>query len=171
VADLIAIRKEAARLEEDVLYSEKSHFSIGTVWTRVHYFLGIPACVLAALAGVSKTTPFAELVPILAIASSALTALLTFLAPDRVAAQHMTAGKAYSELRGRIRRFINVHAQPGGQNVATLAKQLEELAVSKTEIQRTSPHTGGLAYRMGKASVGRGEHAYKVDAPAGPDDV
>lgn len=163
MTDLIAIQKEAARLDEDALYSEKSHFSVGTVWKRIHYVLGIPACVLAALAGVSKGTSLAEFVPALAIASSALTGLLTFLAPDRSAAQHIAAGKAYSELRGRLRRFISIYAQPGGQSVVALAKQLEELAVRKVEIQRTSPHTGGLAYRMAKASITRGEHSYKAD--------
>jgi hypothetical protein len=47
------LRREADRLEEDILYSEKAHFAIATVWSRINYILGIPAAMLAAVAGIS----------------------------------------------------------------------------------------------------------------------
>jgi len=44
-----------------------------------------------------------------------------------------------------------------------LRRNLEALATGKSEIAKTSPHIGGLAYQLGKASVLRGEHKHRVD--------
>lgn len=50
-AMIAALRHEAERVEEDATYSSKSHFNAEDTWVRRHYWLGIPATVLAAIAG------------------------------------------------------------------------------------------------------------------------
>jgi hypothetical protein len=49
----LALRREAERIEGDATYSSKSHFNARGTWERRHYWLGIPATVLAAIAGAS----------------------------------------------------------------------------------------------------------------------
>jgi hypothetical protein len=41
---------------------------------------------------------------------------------------------------------------------------LEELASEKSGIMKEAPHIGGLAYRLGKASILRGEHVHSIDS-------
>ena len=154
---------EAKRLEEGVLYSEKGHFSIANVWKRVHYGLGIPGTILAAAAGVSALTENEVLAGGLAIVAAVLTALITFLEPDKTAARHHNAGIKYNAIRGKIRRMRNIDLADGKYSTE-LRAQLEALAEEKATVTQEAPHLGRLAYRLGKRSIQRKEHAYSVDA-------
>lgn len=156
------ITKEAARLEEDALYAEKQHFSMATVWSAIHFIIGLPSAVLAALAGVKAISDEPQTAAVLAISSAALTALLTFLDPAKKAAYHHNAGVLYSSLRGRLRRyrFLDV---PGGIDAAALRSELEGLALQKSKLMQSSPHIGGLAYFMAKRSIESGQHEHIAD--------
>lgn len=35
-----AVREESYRIEEDALHSMKGHFNVGSLWSKVHLFLG-----------------------------------------------------------------------------------------------------------------------------------
>jgi hypothetical protein len=156
------ICKEAERLEEDVLYAEKQHFSMATIWRRLHLWLGIPSALLAALAGVSALNSHPGVAACLAVGSVILTSLMTFLQPERAATQHHQAGILYSDLRGKFRRLRLIDASDGA-DAADLKKKLESYAASKTEVMKASPHIGGLAYRIAKKSIRRAEHEYAAD--------
>lgn len=159
---LLEICREAERLEEDALFAEKQHFAMATVWRRIHLVLGIPSAVLAASAGISalKTQPLAAAV--CAVGSVVLTALMTFLNPEKSASAHHRAGIKYSEIRGALRRLRLIDAA-GALQVGELRHRLEELAGQKSAAMAASPHIGGLAYRLGKASILKGEHEHKAD--------
>lgn len=157
------ITKEAARLEEDVLYAEKQHFSMATVWSAIHFLIGLPSAVLAALAGVKAISEEPQTAAILAVASAALTALLTFLDPAKKAAYHHNAGVLYSSIRGRLRRYRLLDI-PDGKNADTLRAELEDLAGEKNKLMQSSPHIGGLAYFIAKSSIERRQHEHIVDA-------
>ena len=90
---------------------------------------------------------------------------MTFLDPARVASAHHQAGISYSELRGKLRRLRLIEGLQGG-DPSDLAAALESLATKKREVMGASPHIGGLAYRLGKASVSRGEHINTTDQNA-----
>lgn len=45
------MRREAERLEEDAIYSSKSHFNAETARVNCYYWLGIPVSIIAAIAG------------------------------------------------------------------------------------------------------------------------
>lgn len=160
-APIVEIPREAQRLEEDALYAEKQHFSMATVWSRIHFMLGIPATIAAALAGVTVINEQVAVAVGLSITSAVLTALLTFLNPEKAATAHHAAGVRYSELRGRARRL---HLIDGGiHQEGQLRETLELLWLEKTRIMEAAPHVGGLAYRLAKASIGRKEHRHAVD--------
>ena len=39
---ILALQREAERLEEDALYSSKGHFNAEDTWVRRNYWLGVP---------------------------------------------------------------------------------------------------------------------------------
>jgi hypothetical protein len=156
------IAVEADRLSEDVLWSEKQHFAMATVWRRMHLFLGIPSAIMAALAGVSALQDRPFLAAALAVASAVVTSLLTFLEPDRAAERHHKAGVGYSALRGQLRRFRLIDLSPGG--LPNNARQkLEEFATEKTSLMQTAPHIGGISYALARKSISKEEHRNAVD--------
>src|SRR5262249_38928121 len=126
---------------------------------------GVPSALLAAGAGVTALKSHPAVAAGLALLSALLTALLTFLQPEKAGAAHHEAGIRYSHLRGKLRRLRLIDvldtADPAAQK-----QRLEGYAAEKTEIMKISPHIGGLAYRLGKASILRREHRHKVDREA-----
>ena len=157
---IAAVGKEAERLEEDVLYAEKQHFSMATVWRRIHLSLGIPGSIFAALAGLSAVSAKPVLAAALAMCSAILTALLTFLNPAKTGTAHHQAGIQYNHLRGKLRRLHEIDLLSGPST--DLRGKLDEFAGEKTRIMETAPHIGGFAYRLGKASILREEHKHAV---------
>lgn len=156
------LKKEARRLEEDVLFSEKAHFGMATIWSRVRFVLGIPSAILAAAAGASALNQWPSYAALTAIASAVLTALMTFLGPEQEASRHHGAGIRYNVLRGKLRRFERLHLSEDAETQPARAA-LETLASEKATIMESAPHTGGIAYILARRSIKRQEHAYQAD--------
>jgi hypothetical protein len=154
---------EADRLAEDVLWSEKQHFAMATLWRRMHLLLGIPSAIMAAMAGVSALQERPKLAAALAISSAVVTALLTFLEPDRAAERHHKSGVGYSGLRGRLRRFRTIDLTRD-HVINNARERLEEFAAEKNTLMETSPHIGGISYLLARKSIEREEHKYAADA-------
>jgi hypothetical protein len=161
MSDIITeLCNEAARLQEDVLWSEKAHFAMATVWRRAHYWLGIPSALLAAFAGVSALKLSPELAAVLAALSVLLTSLLTFLQPEKRATEHHQTGIAYSDLRGKLRRLRLIEALDATKT-EELKQELSEYAATKTEIMKSAPHIVGMAYRLAKKVSPKIENAFR----------
>lgn len=162
MAKIDEIRKEAERLEEDVVHSEKAHFAMATLWGWMHYILGVPAAISAAAAGISvvKESPGWSIA--FSVTATILTALMTFLDTERARSDHFISGVRYSALRGKLRRFYNIDS--GEEDMPATQGKIHQLATEKTTIQETARHTGGLAYWLAKRSVGKKQHVYRVDA-------
>ena len=103
-----ALRREAERLEEDATYSSKGHFNAEATWVRRHYWLGIPATVLTAIAGATLVKPMPELASALVLLASLLTGLMTFLKPNERAGLHRAAAGQFLGLRNEARFFREV---------------------------------------------------------------
>jgi hypothetical protein len=90
-ASLVAIAAEEA---------SRSHRFQAGIWSAVNYLLGIPATVLAALAGVVAAGESETGWTVgLAIAAAILTGLLTYLKPAQHVADHRKAYAAYDGLQ------------------------------------------------------------------------
>jgi hypothetical protein len=153
---------EARRLEEDVLYSEKAHFAMATVWSRMHYLLGIPSALFAAAAGASALKQWPEVAAGTAVAAALLTTLMTFLDAEKARSDHHATGIRYNWLRGKLRRLHQIDLK-GDRPPSDYRGTLEGLAQEKATIMQSARHIGGLAYRLGKKSVLEQQHAYEVD--------
>jgi hypothetical protein len=158
------IRKEAERLEEDILYSEKSRYAMATLWGRAHYGLGIPSAIAAAVSGVSAVKEQPDLAVVASVVAAVLASLMTFLDTEKRRSDHFIAGNRYASLRGDLRRFrnITIAAQPAQPNEAV--SDIMRFGSDKRTIQEAAPHIGGLAYRLGKRSIEQQQHAYRADA-------
>jgi hypothetical protein len=153
---------EAARIEENALYTAQANFVTAVWFDRLRLLLGVPATVLGVAAGATfvaeRSTTVAAM---LAFAASLLAALTTFLHPDRTAADHRTTGNAYLALQGAVRRFRTLDlAKVDAEEART---RLEELALRADELNGAN-HTGERAFRRARRKIVRGDLTHRVDA-------
>lgn len=159
-----AIAAEAKRIEEDLLWNQAANFQTATVWRAAHWGLGIPTVVLTAATGVAAVKEtYPAVVVGCAVASTVLSALQTFLNPQKAAKDAHAAGVRANVLMARVRRFheIDLH---GPERPETARTDLEALANEKAHLLETTPHTGGFAYWLARKSIRRQQHVHLVDA-------
>jgi len=159
------IEKEAARIEEDSLYSGKGHFYAGQRWSNIHLCIGIPAAVLAAIAGVSALSEFQAhntIAGVLSIIVAALTAVATFLNPNERAITHKDAGNKYNSLRNRARIFYSIELQ-SKQDINKLSEQLKLLDEQRSKLNEECPQIPKWAFNKAKSGIEDGEAIYKTD--------
>ncbi|MCZ7559313.1 MAG: SLATT domain-containing protein [Burkholderiaceae bacterium] len=107
MSDLITkLADEASRVEEDTEHSFKGHYNAAGRWGRYHLWIGLPAALLAAIAGATAFRDQPEWAGALALVSTALTTVLTFLKPSERAEMH----NAYFGERDRsFRSIVTAH--------------------------------------------------------------
>ncbi|MBM9595737.1 SLATT domain-containing protein [Rhodobacteraceae bacterium MCCB 386] len=158
-----AFVREASRIEEDVLYSEKANFQVATLWQWSNFVLGLASALSAALTGLSSTGAiFPESTHRFAVATAVLTVLLTFLEPARQASLRHLAGTSFAALRSRARRFREIDVFSSASEQA-LREKLEILSEEKARLIASTPHTGGLPYWLSSRSIKREQHRNKGD--------
>lgn len=158
----VAIAKEASRVEEDALYSARGHFEASRVWTKAHYWIGVPTSILAAIAGASALSHETTVAGVIGITVAALTALSTFLNPSKRAQQHQAAGAAFNEVRNRARVLREIDIQ-AGQDEVRLAESLKQLGAHRDELNKASPGIPRWAFERARRGIGAGEASYAVD--------
>jgi len=162
------IVKEGKRIEESSLYSSKAHFCAAALWRRLHFYLGLPATLLAAVAAASAFSQFDTGHSVggwISICVAALSALSTFLNPNEKAAAHFVAGNNFDALQSKARIFWTVDCR-GNDSDQVLTNRLKDLAEEKSELNRKSPQIPRFAYIAAKKSIQAGEADYHVDKPA-----
>ena len=155
------VKNEAQRIAEDSINSAKSQFNAGARWLRVHYYLGLPAAVLAALASASAFNEYAQLAGAISIIVAALTAVVTFLDPNGKSVIHKASGDKYLKLRNSSRRFHNIEIDVLAES-EILAK-IQELSQQRDELNETSPMIPNWAFKKAKKGIDDGESTYKID--------
>jgi len=161
------IIKEAKRIEESSLYSSKGHFSAAAYWRRLHFGLGLPATLLAAIAAASAFSKFDSGNTVggwISICVAALSALSTFLNPNERSASHFGAANSFDALQSNARIFWTVDCR-GGDSDQVLTSRLKDLAKEKSELNRKSPQIPRFAYMLAKKAIAAGEADYRVDKP------
>lgn len=159
------ITEEAKRIGEDSLYSAKGHFYAGQHWVNIHLWIGVPATILAAIAGASALSQFDYhnvVTGVLSIMVAALTAVATFLNPNEKASMHQVAGNSYNSLRNRARIFREIEMG----NIADdklLVKELKDLNSERDKLNKESPQIPKWAYKKARRSIEEGEASYRVD--------
>ncbi len=158
------IIKEAKRIEEDSLYSSKGHFYAAQLWTNLHLWIGIPATILAAIAGASALSQFDNhqiIAGVLAILVAALSAVSTFVNPNEKATIHHSAGNRYNSLKNRARIFSEIDMDI--ESDESLLAKLRTLSAERDELNEKSPQIPKWAFRRVRQGIEDGEAQYKVD--------
>lgn len=153
---------ECRRIEEDAEHSSKGHYNAGDRWGRYHLYIGLPAALIAAIAGAAAFKDCPELAGSLALLSTALTTVLTFLKPSERAEMHKTSGGHYLSLRNQTRIFREIELANGLEVEAAKARLLE-LASTRDELNATSPGISRCDYENAKKDIDEGRSQYQVD--------
>jgi hypothetical protein len=157
------LQKEAKRIEEDCIYSAKSHFNAEAVWKKWHYIIGIPAILTAVIISSMflKTYLSERIIIIIGIIGAILTSLLTFLKPYEKANEHHNAGAEYLHLRTSVRQFRELEIINIDYNKAVV--KLKEFADKQRELNRLSMGIPLHAFKKAKKGIENGEADYKID--------
>lgn len=159
---IIALTKEAERIEEDSIHSAKAHFNAGDTWKRRHYWIGIPATVFGAGAGAAIVKDCPELAALLSLAATILTALVTFLKPSERASAHKTAGDQYLALRNDTRIFREIELLEL-EETCNHSEVLKSLAQRRNELNQGSPEIPRGAFEKARQCIDEGESLYRTD--------
>jgi hypothetical protein len=157
------MRTEASRIEEDALYSARSHFEAARTWGNAHLWIGVPAAVLAAIASASAFKDATMLAGSLAIIVAALSAISTFLNPSERAQSHHQAGGKYNALRNRVRIFRELGLQSEATR-ADLLVALKAMALERDDLNLSTPQIPRWAFSRARRGIEAGEAAYRVDS-------
>lgn len=158
-----AIRAEALRTSESLLWTFKQHFNAEVWWTRWHFALGIPATALTAAIGsaVSADLPTAFLVAASA-GAGILVATATFLRPDRRAAKHRDVAHRQRALHDRIRTWVNIELPVMEGDEALVA--LRSFACERDALEGDAPPLSNRTYRRVRQGIEAGEAEFLVDS-------
>lgn len=152
--------KEAKRIEEDSLYSSKSHYNAASGWKRVHYWTGIPNCIIAAMAGFSAFDGSNILAGTLAVLAASITASITFLNPEAKSSSHKNAASEYHSLRNRARIFVNITSQRVTDD-DDLNGIFNALATQRENLNTVSPQIPERAFLKAREGIESGEATHK----------
>ncbi len=157
-----ALSTESHRVEEDCLYSGRGHFEAAAFWGRAHYRIGVPAAVLAAVAGGSAVANNVTLAAGVGLLVTALSALAVFLNPSDRSHQHHAAGTRFNEVRNKTRVFREIDLRSGA-DPAPLVQELRALGAARDELNKASPQIPRWAFERARKSIQAGETLYSVD--------
>ena len=159
---IVALSKEAKRIEEDANYSGKSHLNAASIWSKRHYWLGVPATVAGAFAGAAIVKEYQALAGLLTLATTLLTGLVTFLKPYERAAQHKSVGDQFLELRNDARVFYEIEVLEN-EDKASLSESLKTLASRRNDLNKGSPEFPRKAFEDARKGIEEGESNHAVD--------
>jgi len=162
---LDSIINEAKRIEENSLYSAKSHFVAAQDWEKIHLRMGVPTVILAGIAGTlafARVPWLSTISGVLAVIVAILTGIITFLNPKERATSHHTAGNNYDSLLSRVRIFRTVDCRRENSD-ALITDELKKFSEERDRLNRDCPQPPRRAFEKAKKGIEAGEASYEVD--------
>ena len=158
------IRAELLRIEEDCIHSGKAHFNASDRWGAYHFWLGIPAVILSALAGTAFFNDQVLVGAVMSAAVAILTALQTFMKPSERASAHKSSGDQYLGLRNDSRVFRQVRLDHVCDDQAAI-DGLEEFSKRRNELNLASAQVAPRDFKKARRGIDAGEALHVVDKP------
>jgi len=163
MSDLITkLADEASRVEEDTEHSFKGHYNAASRWGRYHLWIGLPAALSAATAGAAAFRDQPECAGALALLSTALTTVLTFLKPSERAEMHKAVAGQYQSLRNQARIFREIGLLDG-MAPEEAKTRLFALAAARDELNQRAPAIARSGYELAKQDIDGGRARYRAD--------
>jgi len=144
---------ETKHIERDCRVASTSHFAAATFWTTL-YLLGIPATIVAGVAGLTALADHTLVAATLAIVATALTATTTFLNAGEKAHAHGRKRFQYEELKNDVRVFREVTMKLKHGD-GELHRDLMQLCKLRNRLNRDSPQVRQRAVRKARQELER----------------
>ncbi|MCX4985936.1 SLATT domain-containing protein [Streptomyces sp. NBC_00572] len=161
-----ALDAEFRRLEESAMWSAQCQFEEGKRWRATHWALGLPATLLAAIAGTTALVEStgATAAGILALLSAGLGAILTTVNAPQRASQAVAAANVYLSIQTAARQHREIDL-PAWTTVEA-REALAALTTRRDEQNAGADPPSRRAYRKAHANLSAGGQTYTVDGPA-----
>ncbi|MDF7824460.1 SLATT domain-containing protein [Pontiellaceae bacterium B12227] len=156
------LSKEAYRIEEDSLYSAKRHYNAADRWRNINLCIGIPSAAIAATAGCFGFLDWALPAGALAVISTALIIVSTFLRPFERSDIHKSVAGQYLELRNHARIFRDIDLIPDIKDNGP-RNRLKALDERRNALNQKSPGTAKCDDKKAVADIEAGRAVYEVD--------
>ncbi|MEV6632316.1 DUF4231 domain-containing protein [Actinoplanes sp. NPDC051470] len=142
-------------MQDDLLYTEKTHFASAEHYRRIHRILGIITTVLSTAAAATIVADLGKaLAGILALLAAIMSAVLTFMSPEKSAEQHLGAGRQLGALRVRLRQVIGLDLPT--LPLKELRRSISDLAAEKAAIDGASPGTSSKHFGSARKKIKSG---------------
>lgn len=132
------ILQEAKKIEADSIFFAKGHFHAAFFWSNMHFWIGIPTTIIAAITSAFALTQYHIVAGILAVLISILAGITTFINPNDKANSNFNSANSYGTLANNINIFINVDSIMETSELA-LVNKLKEFEVERDELNLNSP--------------------------------
>jgi len=168
-----ALITEARRIHEDALFCCAGHSYEARYWDSLQLWLGIPATIAAAVAGITslaRQTPSIGVLGVdtniiagvLSLIVAALTGLTTFLDPKGLAVKHYAAVSAYTALVNDARFFYSIDSLQTG-DLKKLEADLRKLSERLNDLNGKTPLISSRVTSLAEKSIRAGNYDYQVD--------
>jgi len=152
---LLPLADEINRIHESCLWSSQGQFEQMKLWRSLNLVFGVPAAILAAIAGGTGLAGNNTHVPgVLALISAGFGAALTTLNPSRRVTQSQASANAYLELQTAARQLLLV-------KLVTLSEEdahteLDNLTERRDDANKTADPPSTYAYWRAKRNIQKG---------------
>jgi hypothetical protein len=162
--DLMPIASELHRLHESCLLSAQGQFELGKQWRAANLVLGVPAAVLAAIAGGTGLAASGKSVKssVYALFAAGFGAALTTLNPSRRVALAQASANAYLEIQTSARQCLTIDLKKADYKVSR--ERLDKLTAKRDEINRTAEPPNFFARWRANRNVENGGQDYEADS-------
>lgn len=160
--------RELQALEEDILWTEKAHFSAAELQGWVNVTVGLGATILAAVAAAAVVAEVGPWLPgVAALLAAVGSGVLTFLKPKDASGAHLYTGRRLGALRVKVRQAVHLDCDPAiALAPAELRSIVEDLAAEKSSIDKDAPGTSGVAFKGARRKIDAGHFEHAVaDTP------
>ena len=155
---------ELRELQNDILWTEKGHFTSASGLRAVRLLMGGVATVASTVAVATIVADHTTVAGVFALIGAVLSGLMTFLKPEEAAQQHLVAGRKLGTLRVEIRQALKLDV--GVLTEQELRAKVADLAQRKAAIDEASPHVSDAAIWWVDRRFKRGDYTNQALAGA-----
>lgn len=141
-------------IEDDCLYTEKTHFAAEERLRRLHLFLGLPATLLAAAAAATLIDSRAVLAGVLALTAALFSGAQTFVNPEARATSHHDAAVELARVRTAARLLHSVELLPISTEEAV--RRIKDLRSAQFAVNKIAPGASKRDYRVASEKIKQG---------------
>jgi hypothetical protein len=152
---------ELAKLETDLLYTEKAHFSAAEHFKALHFLFGGIAAVAAAATAADVANSSSAWETALPLLAAVAAAVVTFVKPLATAERHIVSGRQIGALRVSVRQVRDLDGRDdSGVADPALREQITVISDQKASLHTDAPATGPLAFWRAQRKVKKGHFGY-----------